>query len=186
MSVIKKKTELRNKIKELKSNFSLHERTSQSKAIIEKLEQLPLFINAKIVVIYWSMDDEVETHAFINRWWKSKIILLPSVSGNSLNLKQFKGHSSMQSGENFGIQEPVGECFYDMNKVDLIIVPGLAFDKNNNRMGRGRGYYDRLLQTTNAFTIGVCFDFQFVNHVPTEEHDLAMGMVLLSSYNRGR
>jgi 5-formyltetrahydrofolate cyclo-ligase len=81
-------------------------------------------------------------------------------------------------GENFGIPEPSGELFKDYNEIDLILVPGVAFDIENNRMGRGKAYYDKLLSSLKAFKLGVCFDFQLLQSVPTDEHDIKMDRIL--------
>lgn len=178
MTIVEHKRELRKRVKEFKKHFLQTDNIEQSEAIFNKVEQLPAFIDAKTVLLYWSMDDEVGTHSFIEKWWKQKTILLPSVDGDTLNIKQFKGIKSMLPGESFGILEPTGANFNDLNLIDLIIVPGVAFDKANNRMGRGRGYYDKLLQVTEALKVGVCFNFQFVEKVPVEDHDLPMDLVI--------
>lgn len=67
-----------------------------------------------------------------------------------------------------------------MDKIDVILVPGVAFDAYGNRLGRGKGYYDKILKQTNAYKIGVCFDFQFIENVPTEVHDVKMDKVVVS------
>lgn len=59
-----------------------------------------------------------------------------------------------------------------------MVVPGIAFDKENNRLGRGRGYYDKLLKAANAIKVGVCFEFQFFDRIPTEEFDVKMNYVI--------
>jgi 5-formyltetrahydrofolate cyclo-ligase len=85
----------------------------------------------------------------------------------------------MQAGEQFGIGEPTGPEFTDLESIDMIIVPGVAFDREGNRMGRGRGFYDRLLSTTpHAFKVGVAFGFQMVEQVPTEPFDIKMNKVI--------
>ena len=85
----------------------------------------------------------------------------------------------MRSGEQFGIGEPTGPEFTELDKVEMIVVPGVAFDRQNNRMGRGRGFYDRLLKSTpNAVKVGVAFHFQMVPEVPTEPFDIPMDAVL--------
>ncbi len=178
--ITEEKKQLRKTIKEIKKNFSELEKKKQSKIIFNKIEQLAAFKKAAVVLLYWSMDDEVFTHDFIDKWWKQKTILLPSVAGDVLNLKKYSGFRSMKKGEMFGILEPTSDDFTDTDKIDLIIVPGVAFDKNNNRMGRGRGYYDKLLSQTKAVKVGVCFDFQLFDVVPVEKHDLPMNMVISS------
>lgn len=174
------KKELRKKIRQEKNNFSEKERLAQSELIFSLLEQQSFFKIARTVLLYWSMDDEVYTHAFVNKWWQQKNILLPSVNGDALDLKMYAGPESMIAGEQFGILEPKGSNFTAYEKIDLIVVPGVAFDKKNKRMGRGRGYYDRLLNLSQAKKVGVCFGFQLFDKIPVEDHDVAMDMVIHS------
>lgn len=172
------KNELRKDIRNLKKQVSLDDKKRRSKYIFEKLEKLEDFKNSKIIMAYWSMDDEVFTHDFILKWHHKKTIILPVVKGNDLELKLFLGTQNMIKGKSFGINEPTGENFNEPEKIDLIIVPGIAFDKDNNRLGRGKAYYDKLLKTTKAKKIGVCFDFQLVDSVPVDEHDVKMDLVI--------
>ena len=173
------KKELRIQIRAAKKAVPFCEKLSRSRAIMSKVEELDRFREAKVVLLYWSMEDEVQTHAFVEKWYKSKTILLPCVDGDDLRLRQYTGADCMREGEQFGIGEPTGEEYTDLESVDAIIVPGVAFDKEGHRMGRGRGFYDRLLKSTpNAYKIGVCFDFQMVESVPVEPHDVMMDRVV--------
>lgn len=147
--------------------------------IMQKVESLAQFAEAKTILLYWSMEDEVQTHDFVNRWYEKKTLLLPCVDGDNLKLRQYTGPDCLVAGEQFGIGEPNGPEYTDLDSIEMIIVPGVAFDGNNNRMGRGRGFYDRLLKSTpNAFKVGVAFNFQMVDLVPTEPFDVAMDAVL--------
>ena len=92
-------------------------------------------------------------------------------SANYTSLNGSKRGSSAISG-------PTGDVFEQIDSIDLIIVPGIAFDKNMNRLGRGKAYYDKLLKDTNAFKAGVCFDFQIIQRVPAESHDVKMDDVI--------
>ena len=122
------------------------------------------------MLLYWSMDDEVFTHDYVCKWAGKKTVLLPCVKGDVLELRVFKGMESLQPGEAFGILEPVGELYTDYDAIDLIVVPGVAFDRHGNRLGRGRGYYDKILKETRvARKVGICFGFQFVEEVPVDE-----------------
>lgn len=176
------KKQLRKQIRERKKEFSLPEKIELSRPVFEKIEKEELFKEAKVVLLYYSMDDEVYTHDFVEKHYKTKTILLPCVDGDDLILRQYLGIESMKAGEQFGILEPVGKEFNDLEKIDLMIIPGVAFDKEKNRLGRGRGFYDRLLKTVNATKIGVCFDFQIVEQVPTEDFDVKMDVVISTTY----
>ncbi|MDO5759824.1 MAG: 5-formyltetrahydrofolate cyclo-ligase [Bacteroidota bacterium] len=173
---------LRKQIRDKKKLYSLEEKKEFSKPIFERIERLEIFQKAKTLLCYWSMEDEVFTQDFVNKWYKSKTLLLPCVEGNDLVLRQYLGKESMKAGEQFGILEPTGKEYTDFENIDIMIIPGVAFDSNKNRMGRGRGFYDRLLNTLSAKKIGICFDFQIVESVPTESFDIKMDVVISSSF----
>ena len=168
------KKRIRLEIRRLKNVVTLEEKTSRSKGILEKVEKLPEFVAAKTVMLYWAMSDEVQTSDFVIKWAASKRVILPCVNGNDLDLRVFRGVEDLIAGENFGIPEPSGELFTAYDEIDLILVPGVAFDVENNRMGRGKAYYDKLLLSLKAYKLGVSFDFQLLQSVPTDEHDIKM------------
>lgn len=172
-----KKKELRKQIKALK-NMHASSYAQQSVDIMAALEKHPLFKSANIILLYHSLPDEVYTHAFLEKWYNRKQLLLPVVVGDELELRRFSSPNDLQVGA-YNIQEPVGECFNDFNAIELVVVPGMAFDKQGHRLGRGKGYYDRLLpKLTNAYKLGVCFPYQYIEEVPTDEHDIRMDEVL--------
>ena len=173
------KKEVRRAIRDLKRAVPFEEKLRRSEAIMHKVELLPQFEPAKTVLLYWSMDDEVQTHSFVERWYREKTLLLPCVDGNDLRLRQYTGPKCMVAGEQFGIGEPTGEEFTRLDEIEMIIVPGVAFDRHNNRMGRGRGFYDRLLSSTpSALKVGVAFDFQMLDEIPVEPFDIPMDKVV--------
>ena len=177
------KKELRKIVRAAKNAVPLEEKIRRSMPIMQQVEQLTPFRNANTVLLYWSMDDEVYTHDFVKRWYKDKTILLPCVDGDDLLLRRYTGPDSMQPGPQFGIPEPKGPIFEALEQVQMIVVPGVAFDHNKNRMGRGRGFYDRLLKSTpNAVKVGVAFSFQLFATIPTEPFDVPMDEVISESY----
>lgn len=174
------KNELRKIVRTAKKAVLLDEKIARSQAIMAQVEALPEFQKATTILMYWSMDDEVATHAMVTRWWQSKVLLLPCVDGDDLKLRQYTGPQCMQSGPEFGIGEPTGPEYTQLDNIEMIIVPGVAFDSHNNRMGRGRGFYDRLLKSTpNAYKVGVGFDFQYFDTIPVEEFDVPMDKVII-------
>ena len=85
----------------------------------------------------------------------------------------------MCPGEAYGILEPTGNIFPSLENIDLVIVPGMAFNRQGDRLGRGKGYYDKILKEASAaWKIGVCFDFQLVEELPVEAHDVRMDCVM--------
>ena len=176
------KKALRKEIKKLKKDIDAKQRHAKSINIMMQLENLSEFTEAKTIFIYWAMDDEVDTRDFIIKWYKKKDFILPSINKDRLVLKKFTGTNSLQNGDIYSIPEPIGEPFTTITEIDLAIIPGVAFDKNNNRMGRGKAYYDNILKQmeNNTFLVGICYDIQFVNKVPTETHDIKMNKVVYS------
>ena len=79
----------------------------------------------------------------------------------------------------YGIMEPMGKLFTDYAGIDVAIVPGMGFDKSGHRLGRGKGYYDRFLpKAVNAYKIGVCFGFQKLEDIPSDNYDVIMDEVI--------
>lgn len=178
VNVDQQKKQIRKQIKDLKAKISLSEKKIRSINILDQVENLPEFKNANTIMLYWSMEDEVHTHDFVNKHSLNKKILLPSVSGDNLIIKEFKGMSNLIKGQKYAIAEPQGKEF-DMNeKIDFIIVPGVAFDLKNNRMGRGKAYYDKTLAKIDAFKLGVCFNFQLLDSVPIDIYDIPMDLII--------
>ena len=172
------KKDVRKRIRELKRSVTPEEKREWSEAVWQELERTKEFSEAWVVLAYWSMDDEVHTHDFITRWAGDKCFLLPCVKGGELEIRRFDGKERLCPGEGFAIPEPTGQLWDEPEKIDLIIVPGVAFDRTGNRLGRGKGYYDKILKTSAAFKIGVCFGFQLLDSVPVEEHDVPMNHVI--------
>ena len=83
----------------------------------------------------------------------------------------------MKKGK-LNIMEPDGEIFSDYSKIDLAIIPGVAFDHLKNRLGRGKGYYDNFLKNKFIFKIGVCFEFQLLDKIPTTNDDIKMDLII--------
>lgn len=176
--VQEKKIALRKQVSILKKNHDDDACYNESMLILRKLEELPEFINAKVVMAYWSIKGEVFTHDFIMKWSKHKTFVLPSVDGDVMHLKVFEGSNNMIPGDLYAIPEPEGPLFHNLPGIDLVIVPGIAFDLKNNRMGRGKAYYDRFLSSIEAVKIGISFRFQLFAEVPCDENDIKMDKVI--------
>ena len=144
----------------------------QGREITDRLERHPLFIKAQRVLLFHSLPDEVDTHGLIERYRSTKTILLPSVVGDHLELHEYGTDSRSTIGA-FDIMESEGRLVpvSEYRDIELAIIPGVAFDREGNRLGRGKGYYDRLLPLMQCHTIGLCYPFQIVDEVPHEAHD---------------
>ncbi len=151
---------------------------SESANILAALEAHPAFRAANTILLYYSLQDEVDTHEFVQKWSHKKQILLPVVVGDDLEIRIYTGPEDLATGT-YGIEEPTGELFTDYAVIDFIAVPGVAFDRNGNRLGRGKGYYDRLLpRIPQAYKVGICFTFQIVEEVPAEPFDIRMDEII--------
>ena len=179
MDNAEEKRRIRTQIRLLKAQTTEHQRRQLSLMLQQRLENHTLFQSADTILLYSALPDEPDTQGLMLKWYGKKRILLPVVAGNDLVIKEFQGEAMMKVGA-FGIKEPQGKDFEDYQSIDLAIIPGVAFDPACNRLGRGRGYYDRLLAHPNfkACKIGYCFPFQMVEHIPTEPHDCKMDAVI--------
>lgn len=155
-------------------------RAAMSQRIMEAVGRFPAFAGAGSVALYWSLPAEVCTHAFVEKWAVSKKVYLPVMRGDGLALSRFTGRDGLREAR-FGIGEPVGEEEIDLMQIDLIVVPGVGYDPYGNRLGHGKGFYDRLLTREGPLKIGVCFEYQFFEHVPADAHDVPVDWVVCGS-----
>ena len=150
-----------------------------SQKICNRLVQTEVFQKADCIALYYAMDDEVRTSEIIEQWHEKKIIALPVIDGENINFHAYTGNDFLSKSA-LGIPEPASGKMIPPEKIDLFIVPGVAFDNCCNRLGRGKGYYDRYLSGITKPTIGICFGFQLTDCIPTEKHDIKMTMVISS------
>ncbi|MFW9601583.1 MAG: 5-formyltetrahydrofolate cyclo-ligase [Prevotella sp.] len=175
------KAELRKNIRERKRQFTSKMLGELSLMLINKLLENDKIKEANTILMYYSMPDEVNTHQVVDTLVAlGKKVLLPVViNGEELEIREYKDKNDLKEGIAYHIMEPVGEKYNDYKNIDVAVVPGMSFDDNGNRLGRGKGYYDRFLkQIPQAYKIGICFNFQKVKAVPTEETDIKMDEVI--------
>ena len=174
------KDDIRSRVKARKSLLSQEEKTIAARNVFDRLERSAAFLLADKVLMYHSLPDELSTREFLDKWGTRKHFFLPRVNGVNLDLLPYD-RSRMAMGA-FHIEEPSGNDTADIAEIELIVVPGIAYDRRGNRVGRGKGYYDRLLSSSKATKIGVGYDFQFLDEdIPAEEHDITMDIVITES-----
>lgn len=170
------KKSLRQQIRALKKEHSPEELRLQSQKILQLLADHPRFQAAQRVMLYASLPDEVQTLDFLETWRHRKTVILPTVVGDDIIPVELADNVAFAEGD-FHIPEPQNHPY--TGHFDLIVVPGMAFDREGHRLGRGRGYYDRFLALhPQVYTIGICFDFQLLPAVPSEPHDRLMNEVI--------
>ena len=147
------KADLRQRMKDLKKQCSEAERERLSVLVMAQAEAHEWFRAAKTVMVYQD---------FIEKWHREKEIWLPVVEGMDIRLKRYEGADRMRGGA-LHVMEPDTDVYQeDYDRIDLVLVPGVAFDAGGYRLGRGKGFYDRFLPKVKAPKIGICFPFQFV------------------------
>ena len=177
MNSLTTKKILRQEIKERVSSLSPNERKEREKRILEQLENNLFFRQAKSVLLFWSLPDEIDTHLFVKKWARQKQLFLPVIQDGKMYIKPYTDEKDMAEGS-FKILEPQTLLFGDINQIDVFVIPAVAFDKQNNRLGRGKGFYDKLLCLVSAYKIGIAYPEQIVDVIPTEKHDIKMDIIL--------
>lgn len=171
------KFELRKKIRAMKSMLLDYEKDIAASEAFAMLEQTAAFMMAEKILMYHSLPDELSTHSFLNKWKGKKHFFLPRVNGVNLEILPFE-ESRLELGA-FHIEEPTGSDTIDPDEIELIVVPAMAYDRQGHRLGRGKGFYDRLLASTKATKVGIAYEFQLVDEIPTEPHDVNMDIVIV-------
>lgn len=176
------KKELRQKIRNVKQQYSSKQLEELSLDVLRNLWQCTQFQKAKTILMYYSLPDEVNTHQAIQVLLaeKRKVLLPVVISSTDMELREFSSEKDLVLGK-FNIMEPIGKLFpeSEYERIDLAVIPGMSFDKAGHRLGRGKGYYDRFLKKIpHTYKIGICFDFQKVGHIPAEPFDIPMNEVI--------
>ena len=178
------KKELRKIIRKRKNEHT----DEELKALSEPMERLichPKLKQSQTILIYYSLPDEVNTHVYIDKLISmGKNVLLPKVvDDENMIICHYRSEADLCEGA-YHIMEPIGKEFADYDKIELCVVPGMSFDLQNNRLGRGKGYYDRFLgdrlsrcARNNVVLAGVCFDFQIKKSLPIDDRDIKMDLV---------
>ncbi|MBU1992529.1 MAG: 5-formyltetrahydrofolate cyclo-ligase [Patescibacteria group bacterium] len=150
----------------------------KDKKIAKAVENLPEFHDAKNILLYSEINGEVGTEVLIEKWANSKNICIPKIAGTKMHAKRIQSTKDLQKGR-FGIKEPNGQNDEVAPEyIDLIFVPGIGFDLTGHRIGFGLGYYDRFLKKTNCLKIGLAYEFQIIDNVPGEPHDVPVDMII--------
>ena len=171
------KAELRKQMKEAEKAFlASGKQDAEAAAIWRRVEESTLFRNAGTVLLYMDIPGEVPTGDFIGKWHTIKRIVLPRVNGEMLDLCEYDPHK-MQEGYK-GILEPAADAaIVNPEEIELAFVPGVAFTRSGARLGRGKGFYDRLLPQLKCPCTGIGFSFRWVDVIPTEPWDAPLSII---------
>lgn len=171
------KKEIRTVIKSRVKAMGTEERAAEAVQLLVAISAEPHFASAKNVLIYNPLPDEIDVLPILERFKSSKKFFLPVVCGDILKILPY---TESQCVGAYNISEPVGSDYVSISDIDLVIVPGVGFTTDGCRLGRGKGYYDRLLSGATCYKIGVCFSCQIEPAIgeTAEPHDVKMDCVL--------
>jgi 5-formyltetrahydrofolate cyclo-ligase len=180
--VRKIKEQLRKEISDKLNNQAGEEALRKSRIIKKKLFSLPEFKKSRTVMLYASKKGEVNTEEIIDEVLRAgKRVALPRcTSHETIVPKEIGKRKDLEKGR-FGIYEPKKrEKSVQLEEIDIVVVPGIAFDRKNKRLGRGKGYYDRFLKDLprNKFSVGLAFGFQIADNLPEDSHDIPVSKVI--------
>lgn len=178
------KTELRNQMRTVLAAITPEQRHQRSLDVCHQLSQTSEFRRAETIMLFLSMEQEVETSTLVLQAWKEgKTVALPRVRWEQRQIEPV-AIKSLETSPNpaaQGLREPVGGTPISLARIDLVTVPGLAFDRRGYRLGRGKGFYDRFLAQKDfrGLPIALCFHEQILaDLLPVESHDMPMNMIV--------
>ena len=178
------KDKIRKEILGKRNNLSIEEVEKKSDLIIENLEK---FIkNAENIMIFMDMKNEVRITKLM-KLYPEKSFFIPKITDSKnreMKINKYKENELVL--HKFGYYESSSSDFYNENILDIVIVPAVVFDLEKNRIGFGGGYYDTFLkkireENKKVLFIGICYDFQIIEKVPAEEHDVVLDFVVSES-----
>ena len=180
---MKMKDRLRKSIEKKRNTLSTSEVLEKSSRIKKRIFEMDLFRDAQTILFYVSYGNEVYTHDMIKESISlGKTVVVPKsvTKNNALILSRLTDWNNLEVGA-YNILEPKQESIKeaDIESIDLIIIPGVVFDESGNRIGHGKGYYDRLLNDSrNIPSVGLAFEFQIVDNIESEKHDEKIDVII--------
>lgn len=168
------KQEIRELINKKLKGMTKQDIDSKSESILFNLQKSKLLDDKKSIMFYLNIKNEVKTD-FMLEYFKDKNIYLPKVNGNNMNAYKFISFEDLEIGS-FGIREP--KKSKEPENLDAVIVPLVAISRKGERIGKGKGYYDKFLSRYNTLKIGICYDFQIVDNIIKEEQDINLDYII--------
>jgi 5-formyltetrahydrofolate cyclo-ligase len=187
MTVPEAKAELRQKMRARLKNLTAAERAVGATLICERMLAQDFWKSARVVLLFAPLPDEVDVWPLVTAALaEGKTVALPrfdTAENHYVTTRVSDLDHDLVPGA-FGIREPAPECLeIPLAKIDVALVPGMAFDAAGRRLGRGKGFYDRLLNGFAGIKCGVALEEQIVAEIPTEEHDMRMTVVITGTKN---
>lgn len=175
------KKELRKKYKSIRKSLTDDQRFILSTKICNQLFNHPLYIEAKMIGFYVSKDDEVDTILLLEQALSKKRVAVPKVEGDIMNFYRIQSLQDLKIGS-FDVFEPSTPYITRPSKMDVIIVPLIAFNKDKYRIGYGKGFYDKYLKDYPGKTIGLAFNDCLCDEDFQEEFDLPLDIIITEDH----
>ncbi len=183
-NITEEKDSIRSYVANRRSALSDYEVIEKSSKISKNLSSLESYKHSKSIALYSPILNEVRTQSiFYDALGFEKEVYFPRVNGSSLDFHRIHNLEQLKVGK-FGVLEPQSHLFkvdieQGLEQIDLFILPGLAFDKTGNRVGYGKGYYDRaLINVPEIKKVGLCYSFQILDSVPADLNDQKVGTIV--------
>lgn len=173
------KNQLKESILSKRNSLSKEEVLEKSDKIKNNLFNLQQFKKSRIIMFFVSFNSEVHTHEIIKNSLKTKTVVIPKVAHHEIEPSIILDFDNLVPSRKFNILEPMDLMKIAYKNIDLVLVPGIVFDKEGHRIGYGFGYYDKFLKKVpKAIKIGLAFDFQVIDKIPREMHDVPVDMIV--------
>jgi 5-formyltetrahydrofolate cyclo-ligase len=175
------KSKIRSKALKFRKSLSQSGRALRDARIAANLESLDCFQKARHILFFWSVEGETDTHALIDKMIEEKQLYLPVTRGKShMQAIPIQRPLRLKMGHE-GIPEPMEQepnSLFD-HQIELVVVPGVAFDPRGNRLGMGKGYYDRYLASVpQVIRVALAYEEQVLDHLPKDAYDVPMDWII--------
>lgn len=172
------KDHLRQAIKKDRDAQPASDKAQADQSIFERLNDFAPLRDANVFFTYVAKGSEVATNAIMQTFFGHKTIIVPKVEEQQLCLYELHDVRALKLGS-FGVHEP-HECLplQDLKRIDVALIPGIAFDRSGHRIGYGGGFFDRLLPQLHCTTIGLAYEFQMIEKVPTHDYDVGVNFII--------
>jgi len=177
----KNNNEIRKEILFRRNSLSFNEVNDKTKKISEKIIQMDCFQKAQKIFTYLDFNNEAGTRILIEEAWKrGKTVGVPKIIEERIKPFLFESYNTLEKGQ-YGIMVPNRNEYFVLDQETLIIVPGVAFDRFGNRIGFGKGYYDRFLAGKTNLKIGIAYDFQIISSINIKNTDIPVDIIITES-----
>lgn len=181
------KNQIRKEMKTKRAAMTKEEVVQKSRAAADALLKSEIYKNAETIMLYMPLGNETDTSEIINSAFADgKRLVLPVTDGKTgvITPYFYEKDTALEKG-GFSVTEPKNAKIAQKSEIDLVVVPGIAFDRKGARVGFGKGCYDMFLSGMDVTKVGYCYEFQLCENIPADEHDIKMDFIVTEKGMRG-